>query len=37
MLRRVRGTSRPVHIGLIDDRGREVPDEDVAMIPAPVP
>jgi hypothetical protein len=37
VLRRVRETTRPVHIGFIDDRGREVADEDVAMIPATVP
>ena len=37
MLRRVRDTSRPVHIGFIDDRGREVADDDVAMIPAAGP
>ena len=36
MLRRVRDTGRPVHIGFIDDRGREVAQEDVAMIPAAV-
>jgi DNA-binding HxlR family transcriptional regulator len=33
MLRRVRGTDRPVHAGFIDDRGREVNPGDVAMIP----
>jgi len=32
MLRRVRGSDRPVHVGFVDDRGREVPAEDVAMI-----
>jgi DNA-binding HxlR family transcriptional regulator len=34
MLRRVRGTDRPVHVGFVDDRGREVALADVAMIPA---
>jgi hypothetical protein len=34
MLRRVRGTGRPVHVGFIDDRGREVAQPDVAIIPA---
>ena len=32
MLRRVRDSDRPVHVGFVDDRGREVPAEDVAMI-----
>jgi DNA-binding HxlR family transcriptional regulator len=30
-LRRVRGTDRPVHVGFIDDRGREIPPADVVM------
>jgi hypothetical protein len=34
MLRRVRGTDRPVHVGFVDDQGREVALADVAMIPA---
>jgi len=34
MLRRVRGTERPVHVGFIDERGREVRPADVAIIPA---
>jgi DNA-binding HxlR family transcriptional regulator len=34
MLRRARGTDRPVHVGFVDDRGREVALADVAMIPA---
>jgi DNA-binding HxlR family transcriptional regulator len=34
MLRRVRGTDRPVHVGFIDDGGQEVARADVAMIPA---
>jgi len=33
MLRRVRGTDRPVHVGFVDERGREVQPADVAMIP----
>ena len=37
MLRRVKGTSRPVHVGYIDERGREVDAADVAVIPAPAP
>jgi DNA-binding HxlR family transcriptional regulator len=32
MLRRVRDSDRPVHVGFVDERGREVPAEDVAMI-----
>ena len=34
MLRRVRGTDCPVHVGYLDDQGREVPLTDVAVIPA---
>jgi hypothetical protein len=34
MLRRVRGTDRPVHVGFIDEAGFEVPPADVAVIPA---
>jgi DNA-binding HxlR family transcriptional regulator len=33
MLRRVRGTDRPVHVGYIDERGREVEPGDVAIVP----
>ena len=33
MLRRVKGTGRPVHVGYIDERGREVEPADVATIP----
>ena len=33
VLRRVRGSDRAVHVGFVDDRGREVPQTDVAMIP----
>jgi len=33
MLRRVRGTDNPVHVGYVDDGGREVEPGDVAMIP----
>jgi len=32
MLRRVQGTGRPVHVGFIDDDGREVAPADVAMV-----
>jgi DNA-binding HxlR family transcriptional regulator len=32
ILRRVSGTDRAVHVGFVDDRGREVPAADVAMI-----
>jgi DNA-binding HxlR family transcriptional regulator len=32
LLRRVRDSDRPVHVGFVDDRGREIPAEDVAMI-----
>ncbi|MET8638143.1 winged helix-turn-helix transcriptional regulator [Streptomyces sp. NPDC004096] len=31
-LRRVRSTSRPVHVGFLDDDGREVPAADVVML-----
>ena len=34
MFRRVRGTDCPVHVGYLDDAGREVPPADVAIIPA---
>ena len=34
MLRRIRGTGVPVHVGYVDDRGNEVALADVAMIPA---
>jgi hypothetical protein len=34
MLRRVRGTDCPVHVGYLDDDGREVPLANVAIIPA---
>ena len=34
MLRRVRGTDGPVHVGYLDDEGREVLPADVAIIPA---
>jgi len=34
MLRRVRGTDRPVRVGYLDERGREVQPADVAVIPA---
>ena len=31
VVRRVRGTDQPVHVGFINDRGREVRDADVAF------
>jgi hypothetical protein len=34
MLRRIRGTDLPVHVGYVDDQGNEIPPADVAMIPA---
>jgi DNA-binding HxlR family transcriptional regulator len=34
MLRRVRGTDRPVHVGFIDDDGCEIPLTDVTVVPA---
>ncbi len=34
MLRRVRGTSRRVHVGFTDEHGQEIALTDVAMIPA---
>jgi DNA-binding HxlR family transcriptional regulator len=33
LLRRIRDDDRPVHVGFVDDRGREVPATDVVMIP----
>jgi DNA-binding HxlR family transcriptional regulator len=33
MVRRVRGTDRPVRVGYVDERGREVKATDLAMIP----
>jgi DNA-binding HxlR family transcriptional regulator len=33
ILRRVQGTDYPVHVGYVDDGGREVQPADVAMIP----
>ncbi|MGA5699886.1 winged helix-turn-helix transcriptional regulator [Peterkaempfera bronchialis] len=32
MLRRVADTDRPVHVGFVDDHGREVPSAEVAMV-----
>jgi DNA-binding HxlR family transcriptional regulator len=32
ILRRVRGTDHAVHVGFIDERGREIPPADVDMI-----
>jgi DNA-binding HxlR family transcriptional regulator len=34
MLRRIRGTDLPVHVGYVDDQGNEIAPADVAMIPA---
>ena len=34
VLRRIRGTDLPVHVGYVDDQGNEIPPADVAMIPA---
>jgi len=33
LLRRVRDDNRPVHVGFVDECGREVPGADVVMIP----
>jgi len=33
MLRRVRGTDRPVRVGYLDERGREVKPDDFALVP----
>ena len=32
MLRRTRGSDRAVHVGFVDDQGREIPAADLAMI-----
>lgn len=37
MLRRVRGTDLPVHVGYVDDQGSEVALVDVAVVPADPP
>src|SRR5215472_27148 len=37
MLRRIRGTDLPVHVGYVDDHGNEVAPADVAVIPAARP
>jgi DNA-binding HxlR family transcriptional regulator len=37
VLRRIRGTDLPVHVGYVDDYGNEVTLSDVAMIPAASP
>jgi hypothetical protein len=34
MLRRIRGTDLPVHVGYVDDQGSEVAPANVTMIPA---
>ena len=36
MLRRVRGTDRPIHVGYIDEHGHEVDPDDVALVPTAV-
>jgi DNA-binding HxlR family transcriptional regulator len=33
VLRRVKGTDDPVHVGYVDERGQEIEPGDVAMIP----
>jgi hypothetical protein len=33
MVRRVRGTDRPVRVGYIDEEGREIKPADFALIP----
>ena len=37
VLRRVRGTELPVHVGYVDDQGNQVALADVAVIPADPP
>jgi DNA-binding HxlR family transcriptional regulator len=37
VLRRIRGTDLPVHVGYVDDQGNEIALADVAMIPADPP
>jgi DNA-binding HxlR family transcriptional regulator len=37
MLRRVRGTDDPVHVGYLDEGGHEIPAADVAIVPAGQP
>jgi DNA-binding HxlR family transcriptional regulator len=37
MLRRIRGTDLPVHVGYVDDQGNEVAPAEVAMMPADPP
>ena len=34
VLRRIRGTDAPVHVGYVDDQGNEIALADVTMIPA---
>jgi hypothetical protein len=34
MLRRTKDSGQPVHVGFVDDSGREIPRENVAMVPA---
>lgn len=33
--RRARGTGRPVHVAFVDDRGREIDPDEVAVVPTP--
>ena len=33
VVRQVKGSDRPVHVGFIDDQGREVDHSEVAMVP----
>jgi hypothetical protein len=32
VVRRIRDTDRPLHVGFIDDEGREVPLSDVSLV-----
>jgi hypothetical protein len=32
MLRRTKDSGQPVHVGFVDDSGREIPRENVAMV-----
>jgi hypothetical protein len=34
ILRRTKDSGLPVHVGFVDDSGREIPRENVAMVPA---
>ena len=37
ILRRTKDSDQPVHVGFVDDSGREIPRENVAMVPAADP